>query len=310
MAYQSGQLIQASSPSTDYNEIAALVNEVFGDVHSGNLDIGTGDFGYGQTPTISNVTAGEIVTANHWTSILSTVSACAVHQGTSVGSIPSSVTTGSLIDAYDTPESLLSLVTDIRDNRLNIAPSESQVTSGGVKLTETAISDWTEQIVHGFEVNFNSTDEARHFFNSGGQIHWSASYTPGNPDESGEEVDWQIALDRIGTLQFGATATSSTGTPGAVSNSGFYDLAISPTTTLMTDQIGNINTGYGVENILVTVTALDNLTRLVFTVFLTTESLPDRVLNGTLNSFVDQRRSVGSILSTEPTYTTVAFNVS
>ena len=62
MAYTSGDTIL----DDHYNDFATSVNAIWGS--------GSGDKGYGQTNTVSSVSAGSTITASQWTTLLSTVS--------------------------------------------------------------------------------------------------------------------------------------------------------------------------------------------------------------------------------------------
>lgn len=313
MAYQPGSTIEASNPSNaDYNEIASLINEVYGDIHSGNYDNGVGDYGYGQTPEIALVAPGTQITAAQWNALYGALADCAVHQGTAVGYIPASVVAGQTVQAYTSPTNLITLIDQIKTNRLNIAAGQAQVTSGGSKLSNVYSTPWTEQVVYGCEATFASGDDARHFFNAGGEIHITMSYVPGLDNESGEETQWRDLFDQIGTVRFGASTTTLSGTPspGAgvlTADRGYYDIGLGSSDFVLLEVV-NSGIYSGSERVEITVTMLDNYARLVFTIRFYTESLPDRVLNGELTCNIDQKRSINRITTLEPTYTFITFN--
>jgi len=310
MAYQPGEIIEANGLSLDdYNELATLINEVYGDAHPGNRTPGVGDYGYGQIPEIPLVSSGDLITAAQWTTLFDALHKCATHQGIGTGSVPQSVSAGNLIEALVGAGGLPNVINDIRGNRLNIAPAEAAVTSGGAKLSEVRTQSWTNSVVHEFDVSFANVDEARYFFNSGGEIRWSGNYTPGTPDESSEETAWSSSIAAIQTVTIGANyATSGSGLQQSL---GYYGLTTSYSIinvkTIVTG--GVYNTTYAGEQIVLSArltNASANVVRIK--VEFITDPAADRVLNGTLTSNVDQRKSVGQIVVTEPTYTTVVFS--
>jgi hypothetical protein len=308
MGYQSGEIIEATGPSIDdYNELAALINEVYGDAHPGDHNVATGSFGYGQSPEIALVSPGDIITAAQWTDLFSALTKCANHQGTPVGAIPGSVTVGDIIDAFDSPNGTVDLINDIRANKLVIDPAEASITSGGEKLSEQRNTSWTETVVHEFDVTFANENIARHFFNAGGEIHWSGSYAPSGADESGEEGHWQVGLSSMGTVAFSYNnTTAAAGTTNAI---GYYD--ITETYQIIAERSVGAGGGYYYANeaIRVEVKATDSsLNILRFQVSFISDPDPDRSLDGTLDSYVDQKISVNNIPSIEPSYSLVTFS--
>jgi hypothetical protein len=305
MAYQQGQLIL----SNDYNSFVSLVNELYADTNSGNLTSGTGDFGYGQLPAVVLSAQTNTITAAEWSSLFAAMNACALHQGTSMGIVPTSVTASDVIVAIEGANGVTDVINNLRNNRLTIAPGQAQITNSGTKLAETRTSQWTQTVTHEFQVSFSNTDEARYFFNTGGEIRWSAEYTPGAPDEANEETDWRDNLTSIGTLRFGHNFTSADA--GTQNSLGYYDLTTSYQTILSKSVIG---TGfysayyYAAEEVRVEVRATDgNRDTLQFRVSFISDPAANRILEGTLNSYVDQLRSVGSVPVTEPSYSTITF---
>ena len=79
MTYSVGGLIQA----TDYNGFADTTA-------GGNVNVmwgtGTGDAGYGQSTTLSTVSAGGTVTATQWADLVNRIQSIANHTGVSITS--------------------------------------------------------------------------------------------------------------------------------------------------------------------------------------------------------------------------------
>ncbi len=204
MAYSSGSLIL----DDDYNIFVTGNAAGTGNVSVPNLNsvwgVGAADKGYGQTSTLSAVSAGATITAIQWESLLSRVEAIAVHQGTTINSPTGSYAT---ITAGQTITALANLSTDITNvynNRGNAVASGTDITANG---TTTTSSIWTISATLTQTVTFPSADQARYFFNAGGMIRLNWGLTsPGNPGSD----EWQDLLSKSGTIVFtGGTATQT-----------------------------------------------------------------------------------------------------
>lgn len=221
MTYSAGSTILAS----DFNNFAGQVREVLGDTHSNATSESVANFGYGQGSLVSNISAGNTITAAQWTSLLENINRCANHQGTGV-SIPTSVSAGSTITILS---GLTTALTNIRNNRLSTGPGSTTTTSGGTRLNSSRTTGWSGQIDHEWVVSFPSYNCMRYFFNTGGQIAMSASRSGG----SGTSInsDWSSLLSNMGTILFNHTRTLATGV--AIDSSiGFYNLTTSFQTIL------------------------------------------------------------------------------
>ena len=300
MAYGQGNIITAND-NPDFNTLATLVNEVVSDTNSGATAEASANFGYGVSPAISLVSPGDIVTAAQWTALFSAISRAATHQGTSPGIVPASVSAGQLVVAYDGATGLVQVVNNIRSNRLNVAAGQSAVTAGGTRLTSTRNTSWDNLLIHEFNVDFGSYDAARYFFNTGGQIRLSASRSGGSVSLQNDA--WTSLLSNIGLVTFDHTQTTNTGSTGAGSSIGFYNL----TSTYQT--IFNATPGggyYFADQYRVEARsngAFGSSGIVQFRISFDTVPGAD-VVDGTINSFVDDRRSVGAIDIAAPSYTT------
>ena len=220
MAYTSGDLIlddhyntfatgSAAGTATD----SANVNNVWG--------VGSGDRGYGQSTTLSAVSAGTAVTATQWATMLSRISSMASHQGTSITAI-TSPTAGNTISAYT---ALSSNITAIYNGRLNHAAFGTTSTTN-----TTGTSSWTASTVHTITVTFASANARRYFFNAGGELRIDTAISGGTAD--GKYNEW---VDLANTLAgqvilgpHGTTKSGGTGTPTTLAGSiGNYELTTS-----------------------------------------------------------------------------------
>lgn len=218
MAYQAGDVIlddhyntfatgSVSGAATDN----ANVNNLWG--------VGFADRGYGQSTTLSAVTAGTVVTATQWSTLLTRISSMASHQNSSISSITSPVA-GETISAYST---LSTNINTIYVNRLNFAANGTDVTT----TPATGTSAWKVRTVHTLVCSFQNANSARYYFNAGGSIRIGFNIAGGTADPKYNEwVDLANVL--CGTIIFsaqGTTKSGGTGTPTVLASGlGYYDL--------------------------------------------------------------------------------------
>jgi len=234
MTYSTGSLIQA----TDYNGFAstntgANVNVIWG--------TGTGNAGYGQSTTLSTVSAGGTVTATQWADLVNRISSIGSHTGVSITSRTAPV-------AGNTIAILNNLATDLTNlytSRANASASGSTITPAtGTwwQATNTPNSVWTITTTH--TVTFANANAARYFFNSGGLIKWDVAKT-----STGTEADteWNDLAETLtgtiylsgantahsinGTAYTGTTKSGGTGTPTTLNTTvGFFNLTTTAST--------------------------------------------------------------------------------
>lgn len=228
MAYTSGDLIR----DDEYNLFAtgsisgtatagANVNHVWG--------VGNGDSGYGQSTTLSAVTAGNQVAATQWSTLLSRITTIGAHQGTSLASMTSPVA-GNLISIIG---NLATNITSIHTNRLNAA-----ATGSGTATNIDSTGNWSTATTQVITVTFSSGDAARYFFNAGGSILIDPSYFGYTSDAKARS--WDALTQMFGQLRISANSstmvnqtTSATVTESHTSNNataasiGYYNLTTS-----------------------------------------------------------------------------------
>lgn len=201
MAYSSGSVIL----DDDYNIFATGNAAGTGDNDTANINTvwgtGTGDKGYGQSNTVSAVSAGSTITATQWSTLLTRMTSIANHQGTSITSI-SNPSAGDTIEAY---AALQTNITNLFNNRLDAAANGTDITANG---TTTTTSSWDVSATTTKTVTFGSTEEMRHFFNAGGHIRMSFSRSGGT--SSDKNTEWTDLLNQVGTIVVCGSATSKT----------------------------------------------------------------------------------------------------
>lgn len=206
MAYTLNDLITTD----EFNGFANQVNAVWG--------VGTGDSGYGQTSTVSTVSASNDITATQWSTLLSRGNSAASHQGTTWSS-GTNVTAGNAIQAIAT---LATDCTNIGTNRLTAAGAN--VTTGSLS-SPTSSASWTTQSQLIYTLTWSDQDAARAFFNSGGQVQMSFTRTGGSAHS--KNTGWTSLCTAGGTIVFAAHSTTKTGGSGTpttlLTTTGYYE---------------------------------------------------------------------------------------
>lgn len=199
MTYTVGGLIQAE----DYNGFANDSANNVGNVWS----TGSGDKGYGQT-AIANVSAGGIVTATSWATLVNNIASIGSHQGTAITSRTAPVT-------GDTVSVLNNVATDINSitaSRGNAAASGTEVgtfsgTTSKTTATGSGTAAWTITFTH--TVTFASAAATRFFFNAGGLIRLQYGKSSTGTDA---DPDWNTLSGQCGGIFFSGRINSTTNT--------------------------------------------------------------------------------------------------
>ena len=239
--------IATGSPITaaDYNALATLINKVYDDIYSGAgpvdpttnaATIANYKFGWGGT-AVTAVSIGELITDEQLNNII-----CRANIGVDItNNTPTNLTyvdQHMLITAADwtTVDAVLDLLIT---NKNNMDPTEQTVTSpqttgnGVSKIVRTtawgAAPAATAILDCVFDVDFTSYDNARHFFNSGGQHHILGYGSGGSTVAYGQ---WITLFSQLGTVAITLDNTTQTGTGGVSQNKGFYDCIVGDPTNL------------------------------------------------------------------------------
>jgi hypothetical protein len=210
MANSVGGLIE----DVDYNSIRNKVIAVLGD--------GTASSGYGQTARIQSgaVADGNTITATQWANLRFDIFNCLVHQN---GTTPTIVqkAVGDVVafgagqpnNAYDT------LSNTITTNRFNLGAG--QFVTEGLSSATTGDTVWFSQIYVDITYTFNTANTARFFFNSGGQLRITSTFTPSVTKD--QTTSWANLLTAAGTRSFGAQVPG-TGLGSPLNGTNFYKL--------------------------------------------------------------------------------------
>jgi len=222
MSYAQGGLIAA----TDYNGFVGTSPSSTANTINTIWAVGNGQYGYGQTP-LSQVAATGLVTATQWATAVNTLNSIRTHQsaaGTGIGA----PTAGSLISYLGT---FSSSINTAYSSALNFATQGSTVTGSNFAGVQTAVN---QQAAVTFTINrtvtFASADQARYFFNAGGQLNFVISGVTNNDGTSRSADLVTVTATNLGGYSAfrAATGGGRTGTGGTVNTNattiGYYGL--------------------------------------------------------------------------------------
>jgi hypothetical protein len=197
--------------ASDYNAIQTTVSNILG--------TGYGDRGYGQALLSNQVAAGNSITASQMANLRTDLSKIAFHQ-TNLQTTAPAVNVGGTILASDW---LIysGQATTLDTNRFNIAAEQATLQTG--TTSTLASGTWNNNRLHQVTVTFSSADNARYFFNAGGEIRITASIS-GNPSSTTKGGRWQNLFNTAQAIRFRANSTlASGGTPST--SVGWYQLS-------------------------------------------------------------------------------------
>lgn len=218
MTYTAGGNIEA----TDYNGFSVSVNEIYSDNNLGATTLPLAGFGYGITPPITTVAPQINVLASHWADLFSVIRRLGTHQGTSVSPPVPVIDPVPLTDviAFNTPV-MAGAIANTNANRFNLALGQSTLVTG---TNFPNPSSWTNTLTWTVRVDFGSWNNARYFFNSGGTVNLSGSYSSAPVTQV--DVDWRNMLAQMSPLVFSYNSTTPA-VAGGGTLIGFYGLTAS-----------------------------------------------------------------------------------
>jgi hypothetical protein len=216
-----GSLIVA----TDYNTIQSKIALILG--------TGSSDYGYCQQVSSSQVNnLNTKITVTQWNNLRTDLLLARQHQtGTDQSSRLALPTTSTTIKEADR-SAYNSFADEVTSNRLVTPPSSEYSLTTVPAVVRT--NPWSYTVSYALTLNFpgytsgstvvSAVNNARAFFNAGGLVKFSASFTNYTSDGSlTVNQSWATLLANMGTISFAAHATSNTGS-GTPQAKGFFDL--------------------------------------------------------------------------------------
>jgi hypothetical protein len=204
--------------AADYNTIQSSIGQVLG--------TGSGQFGYGQTVLSSQVAVNQKITALQWQNLYNDLITARTHQagGDQTGNLNYPTTSRTVRESDRS--AYKSFADTIVTNKLAVPPTgqgSPESYSVAQKGTSGSPVYWNGTITHSVTLTWASYDTARYFFNTGGQIYFSASFLAGA--STLKNNSWATMLNNMGTITFSATGVSYSGSSTGViaaSSTGFY----------------------------------------------------------------------------------------
>jgi len=200
--------------ATDYNTIQSKINNILGS--------GSGDYGYGQTVTSSQVARTNRITVAQWNALRNDLLKARNHQ-TNVNESALLTIASTTIRIKEADRLAYGTFADVvTTNRLVSPPSDQASLTTLQTVTRTA--PWATTISHQVTVAFLSENDSRFFFNSGSSVKFSSGLTGFSTGISLlVNQSWQTLLANMGIISFNAYSTTKTGT-GTAQAIGFYNL--------------------------------------------------------------------------------------
>ena len=176
--------------ASDYNAIRSKVLQILGS--------GSGSSGYGQSIQSSDVAPGNTITAEQWSLLRADIVNIKLHQDGAVPTLPTA-TRGQPVErsAANPNFGFDTTLTSAFNTRFNIGTGRSIVSSG---ISQSRTGAWTVQSQCVATITFASSDQARFFFNSGGEIRFTSSRTGGSSNSQNNA--WTNVLTSSGTQAF------------------------------------------------------------------------------------------------------------
>ena len=234
MAYEVGGLIEA----TDYN---TLING--GNKFNTTWSVGTGDAGYGQT-AVTTKTAGDTVSATEWASVINKLNIVRTHQ-TGSGTGVAAVVSGDIVAYQLGVDDGIDLA---YTNRLTFNAQGSTSTDAGTSHNPVD-ADGTATFTYTRTATFASADQARYFFNNGGELNLdlTAGANTGGTGGGAQLLSLITACGGVADFRAagnnGRTGTGETETTNDLTI-GYYDLTTSNQVISRVDESGAAYTPY------------------------------------------------------------------
>lgn len=243
MAYSQGGLIAAA----DYNSFVGTSPSSTANQINTVWAVGNGNAGYGQS-SIAQVSQSGTVTATQWATLINTLNSILTHQS-GAGSGISATTAGTTINYLST---LQTNVNTAYTNRTN-ASTQGTTTTGTNFAAAFTDANGNGPFTHTITrtVTFASADQARYFFNCGGQLNFVvSSVTNGDGTARSGDIVTMVGTNFGGFSAFkqgsggGRTGTGGTLNTNAT-NIGYYQLTNVAQTLV---SVNSTTSGYTSDN--------------------------------------------------------------
>lgn len=197
--------------AADYNSIQGKVSLVMG--------TGSGSYGYGQSLASGQVNVGDSILVSQWNNLRTDLLKARQHQLGTDQSSNLTITTTSLVVSEAIRAQYDAMADTITSDRLTVASNQGSLENVITPYQRT--SAWNGTLTHVCTVTFGSVDQARYFFNAGGNFQISADRSGGNSGYKNQT--WSLMFSQMGIISIGANTASVSGS-GDVTSIGYYGL--------------------------------------------------------------------------------------
>jgi len=179
----------------DYNSIQTIVARVLG--------TGSSNTGYGQPVLSSPVETGQKVTIQEWDDLRNDIINVYRHQNGTIPSLPSAVEAQKI--RYNTSNSVwnkfLTEIQSLDSTRFTVGSQQFTTTNYG---TQTRTNLWREKCICLITAEWDTAEQARHYFNSGGSFSFLSSRTGGTTGSdtgtiAAQNTEWSNLLTTAAT---------------------------------------------------------------------------------------------------------------
>lgn len=212
----------------DYNNIQKVIGAVLGSGGTNpNTNAVDSTYGYGQNVSSSQVAQYAKITVSQWNALRNDLLKARQHQTglDETGNLATPTLDTRITEADRAAYLTFAGVVDV--NRLVVPPSSQ---SSVANLTATRTQVWTSTISQVFTFTFPSANDAKYFFNTGGNFKITPTFTNYTSDGSLlVNQSWYTILQAVGTITFNYNSTKNTGSGTPQTTKGFYQLTTSDT---------------------------------------------------------------------------------
>jgi len=179
--------LRSTITASSFNDIVTGINEVLGS---------NTDRGYGSQLTVQSVTTGTTIRSAPWVAALADIRRCWIHQRGTLTGFPTvaaitSATSNTTVVTAAFADQLQSLVTTIRNDSINVAPSQLARATTPTYTVDT----WPTKLQHIVDSVFNTAADASYFFNSGGSLGFELTYSTSTAVWNTQTQAWAATLD-------------------------------------------------------------------------------------------------------------------
>jgi hypothetical protein len=205
--------------ATDYNVIQSKIASVMGE--------GSGTKGYGQTIASSQVGQFAKITASQWNNLRNDILRARQHQ-TGQDMTSNLIVAGPSTTIADAQrDALLGMAIDAENpaNYLVSPPPATELARSNLVAEQVRTQKWNGRITQTIDIIWPTADDARYFFNTGGNIEFTSTFSPSVPGLKG--ISWSTLLQNMGTFRFNFDRVFTTGS-AFTGPDGFYELTTIP----------------------------------------------------------------------------------